>query len=73
MAKLMTATTRTTNAQPALTPTIFRLSPETIADLDLIAAHHQSTTGARTSRTDALRIAAKMGAEKIRGNSKNND
>jgi hypothetical protein len=44
----------------------FRLSEETRADLDLIAEHHARETGAPANRSDALRLAAKREADRIR-------
>jgi hypothetical protein len=44
----------------------FRLGPGTLADLDLIAEHHAEATGLEVSRTDAVRIAAKKEADRIR-------
>lgn len=43
----------------------FRLKPETVADLDAIAAHLTATTGIEHSRTDAVRWAAREAAKKI--------
>jgi hypothetical protein len=47
-------------------PAQFRLGPETRAALDLIAAHHTAVTGVNHTRTDAVRLAAKREADRIR-------
>lgn len=47
-------------------PKQFRLGDETLADLDLIAEHHSQETGVKHSRTDAVRVAARKEAERIR-------
>jgi hypothetical protein len=43
-------------------PRQFRLSDETLADLDKIAVHLTETNGVTYSRTDALRYAARYTA-----------
>lgn len=50
----------------ATTPSQFRLSPETLAELDLIAADRTEETGIAHSRTDAVRYAAKREADRVR-------
>ena len=47
-------------------PRQFRLGDETLADLDLIAEHYTAETGIEHSRTDAVRLAAKREADRIR-------
>ena len=44
----------------------FRLSDDTLADLDLIAEHLSRTTGVRHTRTDAIRATSHREAEKLR-------
>jgi hypothetical protein len=51
------------------TPTQFRLSAETLADLDQIQ-RHLSKDGREASRTDAVRVAARNFAQKIGGKKK---
>jgi len=47
-------------------PSSFRLEPETVADLDTVAEYQTRTTGVRHSRTDALRLAARQAADRVR-------
>ncbi len=47
-------------------PRQFRLSDETLAELDLIAADRTAETGVDHTRTDAIRYAAKREADRIR-------
>lgn len=47
-------------------PRQFRLGDDTLADLDLIAEHYTAETGIEHSRTDAVRLAAKREANRIR-------
>jgi hypothetical protein len=42
------------------------LGHNTLADLDLIAAYHSAATGVNHTRTDAVRLAAKREADRIR-------
>ena len=49
------------------TPSQFRLSPETIAALDRIAAKLTEDTGIPASRTDAVRFAARVADPKSTG------
>lgn len=51
---------------PPTTPKQFRLSEDTVADLDLIAEWLQQEHGGSGSRSDAVRYAARQVAEKIR-------
>lgn len=52
---------------PGGTPVVnFRLSEDVKSDLDLIAEHHTATTGIPCTRTDAVRIAVKREADRIR-------
>lgn len=44
----------------------FRLKPETLVELDLIAKYRTEETGVEHSRTDAVRWAAHEAAKKIR-------
>lgn len=46
--------------------TPFRLSPDTLADLETIRAELSDTDRTARSRADALRYAARIVAEKIR-------
>lgn len=46
--------------------TNFRLGPETLADLDVIAKHFTAERRKRQSRADAVRIAAQQLADRIR-------
>lgn len=45
---------------------VFRLSPETLAELDAIAATLTAQRGIRHTRTDALRHAAREAAKRMR-------
>ncbi len=55
------------NEKPGeLTPRTFRLDESTVEDLDLISEHQKQLTGALCNRTDALRIAVKEKADRIR-------
>lgn len=57
---------KTDNRTPGETvPTQYRLRPETLADLDAIAAHLTDLTGRANTRTDAVRFAARETAKKI--------
>jgi hypothetical protein len=47
-------------------PRQFRLGDDTVADLDLIADHQTRATGVRHSRADAVRVAARREAGRIR-------
>lgn len=47
-------------------PSQFRLRPETLADLDTIAAHLAEATGRASTRTDAVRYAARQAASQLR-------
>jgi|GEM_PF-6423018 len=47
-------------------PRQFRLGDDTLADLDLIAEHYTAETGIEHSRTDAVRLAARREADRIR-------
>jgi hypothetical protein len=47
-------------------PTQFRLKDDTLAELDLIAAHHTAETGIEHTRADAARLAARREADRIR-------
>ncbi len=47
-------------------PRQFRLKAESLADLDLIAAHLTAASGIEHTRSDAVRWAARREAEKIR-------
>lgn len=47
-------------------PSQFRLKPDTLDDLDLIARQRTEDTGVEHSRTDAIRWAAHEAAKKIR-------
>jgi hypothetical protein len=49
-----------------ITPRQFRLSDDTLADLDFIAAFHSKETGSPHNRTDAVRVAVKREADRIR-------
>ena len=46
-------------------PSQFRLRPETLADLDAIAAHLAELTGRPSTRVDAIRYAARQTAAGI--------
>lgn len=50
----------------ATPPRQFRLGDDTLADLDLIAAHYTTERRKRQSRADAVRIAAQILADRIR-------
>lgn len=54
------------DAKGPTVPRQFRLGDDTLADLDLIAEHHTAETGIEHSRTDAVRLAAKREADRIR-------
>jgi hypothetical protein len=47
-------------------PVQFRLAGETLAALDEIAAYHTAETGVNFTRADAVRLAAKREADRIR-------
>jgi hypothetical protein len=47
-------------------PRQFRLGDDTLADLDLIAEHYTVENRKKQSRADAIRIAAKQLADKLR-------
>lgn len=47
-------------------PRQFRLSEETMAELQFIAEHHAAETGVPQSRADAVRIAARKEVDRIR-------
>ena len=47
-------------------PRQFRLGDDTLADLDLIAEHHGAEMGLPLNRSDAVRRAAKLEADRIR-------
>jgi hypothetical protein len=53
-------------ASGATRPRQFRLGDDALADLDLIAEHHTAETGVTHTRTDAVRLAAKREADRIR-------
>ncbi|MBA4192513.1 MAG: hypothetical protein C0467_31485 [Planctomycetaceae bacterium] len=48
------------------TPRQFRLGSDTLADLDLIAAHYSADKGVKATRSDAVRLSAKKEADRIR-------
>ncbi len=50
----------------ALKPRTFRLEDSTVEDLDLIAESQTGATGVPHNRTDALRVAVKKEADRIR-------
>lgn len=54
-------------------PRQFRLSPETLADLDLIADTLSRETGLTFTRTDAVRYSARQVADRIRKKQKGED
>ncbi len=47
-------------------PIQFRLRPETLADLDAVAAHLASVNGGEANRADAVRYALRLASRKIR-------
>lgn len=47
-------------------PRQFRLADDCLADLDLIAEHHGAEMGLPLNRSDAVRRAAKLEADRIR-------
>ncbi len=63
---------KTGNRTPGETvPTQYRLEPETLADLDIVAAELPSLTGMAATRTNAIRHLARQGAKKILKKSSN--
>jgi hypothetical protein len=57
---------------PRTTPRQFRLAPDTLAELDMIAAHLCDRDGVPRSRADAIRYAARLVYKKLRRKPKKN-
>lgn len=47
-------------------PTQFRLEPEILADLDVIARHIEATAGVPANRTAAARVAIRREADRVK-------